>query len=286
MDFITLPFISVIIPVYNDGIRLSMCIEALLEQNYPKDEYEIIIVDNGSTDKTPDFARKYPVQVFFELNKQNSYAARNKGLQHSKGEVMAFTDSDCIASPNWLSEGIEAMDNFGTPYVAGKIISFFQNETPNIWEYYDSAVYFDQKGYIQDSKFGVTANLFVDKRLFNKYGLFRQDLISGGDYEFGRRISKSREKIAFAENAVVFHPARSKFREALKKSKRVSIGQQQLKKMGLLEHNLLTWRSLFPPKRIPCIDGKQLKLHRRISLWLIISFFKYHRLFYRIYPCK
>jgi glycosyltransferase involved in cell wall biosynthesis len=81
------PFISVVVPVYNGDRIIGNCVESLLNQSYPKDNYEIIVVDNGSTDNTRAIIKKYPVKMLIEDSIKSSYAARNKGIKHAKGEV-------------------------------------------------------------------------------------------------------------------------------------------------------------------------------------------------------
>jgi glycosyltransferase involved in cell wall biosynthesis len=86
------PFVSVIIPVYNDPGRIRVALEALLHQTYPADAYEVIVADNGSTDETPgvvdEFDKKRPglVRMVVEDKIQSSYAARNKALAAARGE--------------------------------------------------------------------------------------------------------------------------------------------------------------------------------------------------------
>jgi len=96
------PFISAIIPVYNDSIRLRTCLQALEEQTYPKGAYEVIVVDNGSDESIePIVAEFNQAKASYEPHPQ-SYAARNKGLSLARGGVIAFTDSDCIPAPDWI----------------------------------------------------------------------------------------------------------------------------------------------------------------------------------------
>src|SRR3990170_3006911 len=101
-----IPKISVIVPVYNDAQRIGKCIESLLQQTYPHEKYEVIIIDNGSTDETREVIKKYPVKLLIEDKIQSSYAARNKGIKNAKGEVIAFTDSDCIPGNDWIERGV------------------------------------------------------------------------------------------------------------------------------------------------------------------------------------
>ena len=105
-------FISVIIPVYNGERTIGACVESLLAQDYPKDKYEVIIVDNNSKDKTAGIIKEYSVQYLFEGRIQSSYAARNAAIKAAKGEILAFTDADCAADKEWLKNGIaEFIDN-------------------------------------------------------------------------------------------------------------------------------------------------------------------------------
>lgn len=95
-----LPFVSVIVPVYNAEGMVGDCIESLLNQDYPKDRYEIIIVDNDSTDGTAEVIRRYPVKYMMEREMHTCFAAEDTGARASRGELLAFCDSDETATPS------------------------------------------------------------------------------------------------------------------------------------------------------------------------------------------
>lgn len=98
------PFISVIVPVHNAARTLPACLLALLAQDYPSDRYEIIAVDNNSTDATPALLASTPGLVrLSQTARQSSYASRNLALAHARGHLVAFTDADCLPAPSWLS---------------------------------------------------------------------------------------------------------------------------------------------------------------------------------------
>ena len=93
--------ISVIVPVRNDR-RIEECLNSLIHQDFPRDQYEILVVDNGSTDpEIPQIIQKFPVRYISEP-RIGSYTARNSGIDQASGGILAFTDSDCILPATWL----------------------------------------------------------------------------------------------------------------------------------------------------------------------------------------
>lgn len=94
------PRVSVVVASYNGGRTLKACLDSLLDLNYP--DYEIILVDDGSTDDTPAIAARYPDVKKIRQNNLGLSMARNAGIQAASGEIIAFTDSDCRADEDWL----------------------------------------------------------------------------------------------------------------------------------------------------------------------------------------
>src|SRR5436305_840873 len=94
------PFVSVIVCSYNGGPTLASCLDSLGKLNYP--EYEVILVDDGSTDDTSYIAAQFPWVRYLHQSNQGLSHARNTGAAAAKGEVFAYTDSDCMVDPDWL----------------------------------------------------------------------------------------------------------------------------------------------------------------------------------------
>jgi len=237
------PFVSVIIPVFNDAENLRKCLYSLQQQTYPADRVEIIVVDNGSDRKLNDVTAGFERTILLEESMPGSYAARNKGISKATGEVWAFIDSDIVAEQDWLQKGIDMLySQPGIGAVGGKVDFSFQNaQNPTPVELFDSLTSFRQKDYIEKTNFSGTGNLFSLPAIFEKVGLFNKDLKSGGDREWGNRVHNAGYSIVYAQEAVVYHPARNNLKEVLKKHRRVGggIGQQ------LRGPQRVQWKKLF-----------------------------------------
>jgi glycosyltransferase involved in cell wall biosynthesis len=114
--------ISVIIPVWNSGALLRRCLEALARQTLGPDCFEIIVVDNGSSDDSAAIANSFPGVVLLSEPRPGSYAARNRGLARARGDFIAFTDADCVPAPDWLEQALAAARRHpGAGVLAGRI---------------------------------------------------------------------------------------------------------------------------------------------------------------------
>jgi glycosyltransferase involved in cell wall biosynthesis len=94
--------ISIVIPSFNEEERIERCLVSLVQQDFPREEYEIIVVDGGSKDKTREIAEKYADLVFIQTSPKVG-GARNDGALRARGEIIATTDADTILPPDWLS---------------------------------------------------------------------------------------------------------------------------------------------------------------------------------------
>ncbi len=95
---------SIIIPAYNARHTITACINALQQQTIPREQMEIIVIDDGSQDGTGQLAAELGVKVLFQPQNGGQAAARNVGIQHAQGEIICFTDADCIPQPDWLAQ--------------------------------------------------------------------------------------------------------------------------------------------------------------------------------------
>ncbi|WP_051678565.1 glycosyltransferase [Thiomicrospira pelophila] len=249
VETISMLKVSVIIPTYKDWNRVAVCLDALSRQTFPENDFEVIVVNNNPKDNNPKMDLSPNVMVIEEAQ-PGSYAARNTGISHASGDVLVFTDADCIPDVNWLTEGLQVIEK-GADRVAGHIIlEQSPKNKQTVAEIYSKAFVFDQFKRVKKGV-AVTANLFVKKELFEKVGLFNEQLMSGGDFEWNERATKLGCNIVYAPSAKVTHPSLKTIRELLKKERRIAGGVITLKKMrgeGISFFSLI--RNLLPPVKV------------------------------------
>lgn len=271
-------FVSIIIPTYKDWARLSLCLQALANQNYDANYFEIIVVNNYTADKVPEgyFVPKN-CKVVVE-GRPGSYVARNAGIKISAGQILGFTDSDCIPDQDWISNAVNAFDNDNRyDRIAGKIRLYYKSDKLTNAELYETVYAFNQDIYVEQDGTGVTANMFTFKHVFDKIGMFREDLLSGGDYEWAVRAREADYQIQYADNVIVSHPARHHLAELVKKAKRVGGGQASFKKSSrnIFQSAAKLLYDLRPPiKSIPLIIAKGKQMH--VAQKLLVFYIRYY----------
>lgn len=226
MDSPDSPLVSIIIPTYRDWERLALCLDALRNQTYPGSLIEVLVVNN-------DPATPSPVSLVLPTNARmiqepipGSYAARNRGLQEAKGDLIGFTDSDCIPEPDWVASAVSAAinQNDESVRITGPVRLFRKpGESWMAWKF-ESITAFNQKHNVRNGV-AVTANLFVSRAVFKQVGMFDAELFSGGDIAWNRLASQKGVALVYFDAAVVNHPARATMGEIISKSRRVFGGE-------------------------------------------------------------
>jgi glycosyltransferase involved in cell wall biosynthesis len=216
------PTVSVVVPFYGiDVSALIKCVGSLLDQDYSKDRITIIVIDNNETASLPASMFGGRCKLFHEPL-PGSYAARNRGISESFDDIVAFTDSDCVPQRSWVSAGVKALKEATGPVIVGGpiVLGFGSNITKTACELLDSIIHHRQTEYLFEHGFAATANLFVTRALISSHGQFDARFLSGGDREFGQRLTTGGVGIVMAEDAVVVHPARTRFIDLLQKGLR------------------------------------------------------------------
>jgi glycosyltransferase involved in cell wall biosynthesis len=176
--------ISVVVPFYNSEAWIEACIQGLLNQNYSQGRCEYIFIDNNSTDGSAAIVRRYPVVRLFSETKRGSYAARNRGLQEARGKIIAFTDSDCIARPDWLEQIARSMSDQGVEIVLGRREFPSGSRVMQLLAAYDAEkVRHILSGSPREQYYGYTNNMAVRKSFTDVMGPFLE-IQRGGDTIF------------------------------------------------------------------------------------------------------
>lgn len=224
----TQPTVSVVVPVYNSGKQILLLLDRLRYQSYPKEHIEVVIIDDGSTDDTKTIINShYSEYTIITVKNAGSYSARNVGIAISKGNIIAFTDADCIPHEDWIQNGIKVLLREKVDIVAGSVCMCLSNEK-SATQMYDKYFGINQQFFVKHCNFGATANLFATRTIVQRVGGFDPSVRSGGDVKFCKMALASGGKLIYSNTSIVDHPARKTLKENLKKVIRVYTGLAQI----------------------------------------------------------
>jgi glycosyltransferase involved in cell wall biosynthesis len=188
-----MPKVSVVIPTYNRARLLQECLESVMSQSF--NDFEIIIVDDGSTDNTSELVKKYPVKYVYQEN-QGAHAARNRGIALSKSEYIAFIDSDDIMLKDALKMGVEILDRHpeaGFSYGQGYIMDEEEKISKLLKAPWKNAGVRPGTEEIGELILGnhITSHTVVRHRCLDEVGGYNPDFKIGSmDYELWVRLAK------------------------------------------------------------------------------------------------
>jgi cellulose synthase/poly-beta-1,6-N-acetylglucosamine synthase-like glycosyltransferase len=204
------PTVSIIVPVKNGEKTLKKCIDSILNLNYPN--YELIIVNDGSTDNTQKILEEYKDKIKI-INTQGvgPSKARNLAVKQAKGELVAFTDSDCIVDKEWLNELVkcfkieENLAGVGGEQLSPQDESNFGKIVNNFMHSIGIIEYVKDEKEVVFTQHNPTCNSIYKKEVFEKLGGFKEGLWPGEDVEFDYRVTKTGYKLLFNPKAIVYH---------------------------------------------------------------------------------
>ena len=191
----TQPLFSVVIPAYNEEKTIAACLKSIISQNFPQKNYEVIVVNNNSTDKTKEIAKEFPVRVINEPKRGYVWAIA-RGAREAKGEIIVYTDADTKVGKNWLRQYAQAFTNpkvliagggaiFKPKFLLIKIIEPFINLTGRIFKIYNGF------------------NFAVRKKTYNQVGGFNPKMNSHVDTDLFLRIKKVGKSVYLPQNKVI-----------------------------------------------------------------------------------
>lgn len=243
-----LPQVSIIIPVKDRPIDLRLCLESLAALDYPQERLEIIVVDDGSSDNTPQVAVELGARLLHSgAIGGGPAAARNRGAQAASGEILAFIDSDCTASQSWLRELLPA---FATPQVAavGGWVDGMHSSAPlDRYEAVMSSLNLGRRAMTGvgggDTFYLPSCNLLLRRDAFVRANGFRAELHVGEDVDLTWRLRDAGHSIVYLPQGSVCHAHRSRLWPFMKR--RFDYGTSE----GMLQqlHPVRGKKMLLPP---------------------------------------
>lgn len=182
--------VSIIIPVYNSEDTIARCVQSALEQASDA-RVEVVVIDNGSTDRTREIVQSFPVKCLHESRRGRS-AARNRGVRETSGEFLAFLDSDCVAPRSWLQASLAALDRDWIGAVQARIRKHGQAAPP--------------RSFIQGHYFVPfldTAGLVTTRTAFQHTRGFDEELSRNVDMDFTFRLLASGYALAWCPDTLI-----------------------------------------------------------------------------------
>lgn len=196
---------SVVVPAYNAAATIASCLEGLLRQTEPRERYEVIVVDDGSTDDTAGIAGRFGVTVIRQGNRGPA-AARNRGARQARGGIVLFTDADCVPEPGWIAQMARPFDDASVAAVKGAYRTSQRSLTAR----------FCQAEF--EERFAMLARAGTTDMVDTYAAAFRRDVFAAmdgfdesfpvannEDTDLSYRISAAGHRMVFNQDAVVFH---------------------------------------------------------------------------------
>ena len=196
--------VTVVVAVYNGASTIAACVSSLLAVRYPRECFEIIVVDNASTDETLDRLRPFgeEIRVLHEATRGVS-AARNTGVRAARSPLIAFTDADIVVEAGWLTALVAPLDDPVVGVVGGPILSRIGG---NRIERFGEVIH-DQRRAIETEQrpYVISANWASRREVLSTVGHFDEALLRGQDVDLAWRIVQAGYRLVYAPDAIVRH---------------------------------------------------------------------------------
>jgi glycosyltransferase involved in cell wall biosynthesis len=205
------PFFSVIVPTYNRPRQLTSCLKALSRLNYPRDRFEVIVIDDGSERRLDAIVASFRKRIDAVLLTQphrGPAAARNRGAAIAKGQYLAFTDDDCEPGPDWIKALSIRFDKMSEQIVGGKTLNGHTgNAYATVTQMVTDYLIHHSGGYLGQKRFFPSNNLAIPADCFHRMGGFNTDFPfgAGEDRELSQRFLDHDYQLVYAPEVIVYH---------------------------------------------------------------------------------
>lgn len=216
------PQVSIIIPTRNGEKTISTLLESVMKLDYDKEKLEVIVVDGYSTDRTMELISKYPVELVME-DGHGLNAARNTGIKRSSGEILIFTDCDCVVPKNWVRKIVKNFNDSNIGCVGGTVLGY--NADTFSSRYANGTLFRIMPSFktrivtknIHTLLYPAGCNMSFRRSVLNKIGLFNEDIRYGFDEtELVERVGEAGYDTTLDPEVLIYHRHRETIKEILK----------------------------------------------------------------------
>lgn len=241
------PSVSIIIPVRNRPEEIRACLQSLAKLHYPPEKLEILVVDDCSTDATPDVIREFPVTLLaMEHHRQASFC-RNAAARHARHDILAFIDSDCEADPDWLLALTPAFREDSLAAVGGMIDSYHTTNHLDRYEKVQSSLMVSschkRSGEADRFFYVPSCNFLIRRERFLQLGGFRNHLHVGEDVDLCWRLQNSGFQVDYRPIGTIYHKHRNRLPAFCSRRFDYGTSEPQLHKL----HENRRKKMVFPP---------------------------------------
>ena len=274
----TLPFVSIIIPCRNEEKFIGECLDSIVANDYPKDRLEVLVVDGMSQDRTKEiiasYADRYSLIRLLDNPKKTTPAALNTGIRSAKGEIIMRMDAHATYEKDNISKSIKYLNEYNADNMGGVMITQPRNST---FMGKALALALSNRFGVGNSVFrtGTKEPMWVDtvfggcyrKEVFEKIGLFNEDLISTQDMEFNLRLKKEGGRVLLVPEIISYYYTRSDFRSFCKNNFRNGLWAILPFKYSKIMP--VSWRHLVPLAFVSSLIGSiAISAFSSIFFWL------------------
>lgn len=218
----TIPFISIIIPVKNRSQDIRECLASLASLDYPKEKVEILVVNDGSTDSTEKVIQAFDVKTIQLPQSIGASASRNLAAKTAIGELLGFTDSDCVPHPHWLRDLSPYFNDERVGIVGGYVSNFYSQSSLDRYEAVKSSLNmgpypFKVENGPSSTAYVPSCNLIIRKKAFVEAGGFQEDLKVGEDVDLCWRTRRLGYHLLYVPRGEVKHKHRNDVLQMLKR---------------------------------------------------------------------
>lgn len=212
----TLPFVSVIVPCRNEERFIASCLDSIVASDYPKERLEVLVVDGMSEDDTrrivETYAQRYPFILLIPNPKRIIPSAMNIAIHHARGDIILKIDAHSIYASDYIRKCITALQEYGADNVGGRVVhtpgantltakavaSALSHPFGSLNSYFRTGA--SQPRWVDTTAFGC-----YPRKVFERVGLYREDLVRSSDLDLNRRLLQSGGRILLVPDAVIYY---------------------------------------------------------------------------------